>query len=98
METKMINRIHRQAIQKLEDSSMYYLASILKRMSIQEVPTSEIAYVMNSGGATIFVGQGFKKIQSEEQMENVLIHEAMHIPQINAAGELEPYYDFDRDK
>jgi len=91
-----LDNIKQNAMSKLRNNSMIFLESILARMSISHVEGSKnIAWVKNEGGAIIYVGDKFLALSSEYQ-ENVLIHEAMHIPQIEVAKTIEPFYDYSK--
>lgn len=81
-------RIKNQTVSELKGKSQIYLASILAQMGIVETPENCTAYINANGGATIFVGQGFKKLSKADQIRT-LIHEAYHLPQIA----VKPFYD-----
>ena len=70
-----------RAVNKLKNMKWVYVASILESMSISDTVENCVAYVKPQGGATIYVGKLYHTLPQEHR-ENVLIHEAKHIPQI----------------
>ena len=77
-----VSSLKKSAVSKLKRDRNIYLASILEQMSITYTGRpGVVAYVIPTDGCTIFLGEEFTKYSREHQ-ENILIHEARHIPQI----------------